>query len=216
MAKKTSIYLSEDVLSALDLPQSGASESLSGRIGFMSTAAAAVADESCPALTEAEWLFVCDANNGVYHTYELGCSGVLTGVALNCADSPESAERFGVDAIEMMTRLVAMTTAEKLAVFEVVRRFWMRSAKPGEDYAAYLARCGANVAPLYYVSDSRSLETAGPMTLADAEAWLDAACVRHEMEPGDWRHPEYWRGCETPPSLHTEAEWSEMLEDDQD
>ena len=68
----------------------------------------------------------------------------------------------------------------------------------------------------YYVSDSRSLIAAGPMTLEKAEGWLDAACVWHGMAPGDWRHPEYWRGCEAPPSLYTEAEWASMLEDEQD
>ncbi len=64
----------------------------------------------------------------------------------------------------------------------------------------------------YYVSDSRTLDTAGPMSIKEARDWLDEKCQFHGMDKGDWEHPEYWNGCEAPPMLYTESEWEELTE----
>lgn len=65
----------------------------------------------------------------------------------------------------------------------------------------------------YYVSDSRSLDFAGPMSRAEALKWLDIKCARHGMEPGDWQREDYWEGCESPPRLFTEAEWLKIKDE---
>lgn len=62
----------------------------------------------------------------------------------------------------------------------------------------------------YYVTDSRSLQTAGPLAYAEAIQWLGDACERRGMSRDDWKHPEYWGGTEPPPSLYTETEWEAL------
>lgn len=66
---------------------------------------------------------------------------------------------------------------------------------------------------LYYGSNSRRLEVYGPASKGEVEAWLDEECIKMGMEAGDWQQLDYWQGLETPPRLHTEAEWLAMLEE---
>jgi len=62
----------------------------------------------------------------------------------------------------------------------------------------------------YYATDSNSLLMVGPVSLTEAESWLDERCIAQGKAAGDWRNPEFWLGCESAPSLYTEAEWNEM------
>ncbi|PHJ52434.1 hypothetical protein VF14_18470 [Nostoc linckia z18] len=50
-------------------------------------------------------------------------------------------------------------------------------------------------------------------SLEAAHAWLDERCEAHDMDAGDWQHPEYWGGTETPPALY-EVEDQEKIERD--
>ena len=59
----------------------------------------------------------------------------------------------------------------------------------------------------YYVSDSRTLETASFNTKKEAVEWLDEKCGNHGLKKGDWSSIVRWSGCETPPQLFTKQEW---------
>lgn len=120
------------------------SESFSGRVGFLIQAANAIAEESCPALLESEWLALADANKGTAHTFELGAASVISGMLHNLFDSADELDgKWGVDCLSLARRLGAMSFAERFAVFEIVRRFWSRDMV--KDYRAYLLSLGAIV-----------------------------------------------------------------------
>ena len=71
----------------------------------------------------------------------------------------------------------------------------------------------SNYGDSWVVSDSRSLEIKKNISLGEAIEWLDDKCELNEMQPGDWRHPEYWSGCEEAPLLFTMEEWLKIIQE---
>ena len=120
MAKRTTYF--SDAVETMIAPSE--SESFSGRVGFLVSAAHKLATDSCPALTSSEWACIADANNGTLHDYSQGSEAVISGMALNLFDCALD-EKWGVDCTDLAKRLRSMTFAEQFAVFEIVRSFWL-------------------------------------------------------------------------------------------
>lgn len=145
---KRATYYSEAVEKMIGIDESGA-ESFSGRVGFLVGAACQVAEENRPALTVGEWCALADANNGTISPYEYGVEQVLSGMTLNLYDSAmECDEKWSIDCKETARKIMAMPLPERLAVFEIARRFWhspdiLNSSK---GYREAFERLGAKIA----------------------------------------------------------------------
>jgi hypothetical protein len=73
-----------------------------------------------PEFTVNEWCAICDANNGV----ALFDSVSLAGCVANVADSPELKDKWDIDIRALARRMDALPAASKIAIGEVVERFW--------------------------------------------------------------------------------------------
>lgn len=138
MAKRATYF--SDAVETMISPSE--SESFSGRVGFLISAANKLATDSCPALTSSEWACIADANNG--HDYSQGAEAVVSGMALNLFDC-ELDEKWGVDCTDLAKRIRSMTFAEQFAVFEIVRSFWLNGPSRSKTYRDAFEALGAQV-----------------------------------------------------------------------
>ncbi len=138
-------HFSDSALHAIDLSPE-ASPSLFQRASFLIEAAAAIAAQSCPALTIGEWCTVADAHQGTAHAYGMGVTPVLS-CHWDCVleAAAECNDKWSVDCEALANRLVNLPIAEQLAVFELTRKFWRNTRHEGETYAHYFSRLGANI-----------------------------------------------------------------------
>lgn len=125
--KRFSIYAQEplrSLLAATDRGSAGGCGSRSGRIGTIAERYAEIVARAMPTLTEAEWLSIVDTNNGTI----LDLVGVQ-GLHWNLDDyAAEQASKWGVDVHALVKRIAAMPYASKVAIAEVVDRFWAKSS----------------------------------------------------------------------------------------
>lgn len=143
MAKKISVYFPEPVLGVLDVAQGGL-ESFSGRVGFLTCAAAEIAAANVPTLPKADWLALLDANNSTQINYDLGAQHAVSGMLLNVADADVA--HLGADGQAVAERVAALPWVQQFAVFEIVRKFWRGGqVREGETWGDVLARLGARV-----------------------------------------------------------------------
>ncbi len=147
MMAKRATYYSDPVARIIDLDDNELSESWSGRVGFLIGAAHLAADESCPALTVDEWCALADADRGTEHNYAHGPEEVVNGMQHNLFDfADEGDEKWNVDCVALARRLRSASFAERLAVYEIVRRFHKTKPLKGESYADRFRRIGARLA----------------------------------------------------------------------
>lgn len=131
MSKRLSVNLPEQALDALQLDPTG---SLSSRLAEVALRHPVLVEHAIPDLTTPEWCVVFDALNGAHRVADIGSSGGSLGIeaiALSVADSTEAGEHWRVDCQALATRLQAMSPAQRIAVAEVARNFWLRK---GADY----------------------------------------------------------------------------------
>lgn len=101
---------------------------------------------SLPALTRQEWLLICDALNGTWLAESSGgysAAAVLEieiadAIAINALDA-----KWGILGTDLPTRLHALDYAARLAVIDVVERFWAGGDERVIDVAVTRGQRGA-------------------------------------------------------------------------
>lgn len=143
-SNRRSVFLSDTALAVLGEP-----ESLSGRLNSVVIRYGNIIAAECPELAEAEWLLICDMLNATvmdadhrdtdparYLWVDIGEAGQLDGLA----------EKWGVDTAALSDRVKAMRLAERIAILEVVGRFWRSPNLNKDDTQKILAESGAKIA----------------------------------------------------------------------
>ena len=74
-----------------------------------------------PALTEREWLAVCDCCNGTWFAPAATISG---SVLANVEDSPELAEKWEIDQAALCRKLSALNYCAEISLIDTIERFW--------------------------------------------------------------------------------------------
>lgn len=147
MAERLTIYVGPPVDEALrgigpgEAGRGGDPESRSGRINAVCERYLATVERDMPELAKGEWCLFCDILNSSFRDRHL-----IDGLALEVADSePDgTGEKWAVDVRALALKVDAMTFGQKVAIVEVVDRFWRIT---GTDYGEMLVAAGARLAP---------------------------------------------------------------------
>jgi len=144
MASKKTIYISDEAEAVI-----GHTDSLSGRINTIAIRYGAIAADECPALAEPEWMLLCDMLNGTildtdYRTADpsrflwadISEAGKLDGLA----------DKWSVDTEALSLRVRNMRLAQRIAIIEVVSKFWGSPHLNEAPAAEVLKECGAQIA----------------------------------------------------------------------
>lgn len=131
-------------------PFVGQPENYSARVNIIIGRYESIINDSMPALTEGEWLVICDANNGtVFPSFgdDKAENDPARYAWMNVADSdPMNAkEQFGVDNLDLARKMKAMNFIEQCGVMEVIQKFWEKSDEQFEGNRAMLEDAGAKV-----------------------------------------------------------------------
>lgn len=144
------IHLAPDALEALKL---GDTDTLSGRIAEVARRFWPLVQASIPDLTTREWCAIFDVLNGAHMVPEMNESmGVVMvnsadGMVLSMADSPEMGEKWDIDHLALVRKLDAMSVAQRIAVAEVARCFWVKCAGYVESWGAAVTMAKAGGPP---------------------------------------------------------------------
>lgn len=146
MAERLTIYVGapvEEILRGIgpgEAGRGGDPESRSGRVNAVCERYLATVERDMPALGKGEWCLLCDILNGSFRDRHL-----IDGLRLEVADSmPDgTGKKWNVDVLALARKVDTMTFGQKVAIVEVVDRFW-RSV--GTDYGERLVACGARIA----------------------------------------------------------------------
>lgn len=144
MASRKHIYLTDSAETVLGNPAS-----LSGRLNSIVTRYGRIISAECPALSENEWMLICDMLNGTgldadhretdparYLWADIAEAGKLDGLA----------NKWGVDTDAMSARVRAMRPSEQIAIVEVAARFWTSPRLNQAGNLDLLREAGARIA----------------------------------------------------------------------
>ena len=131
MAKRTSVYLTDEAQAVLGSP-----DSLSGRINSILIRYAEICTRHRPALSRSEWCAVFDAINGCWLMAEHGQTDVARYIWAEVSDAPGLGEKWGIDQQALVEKLRGMSYAEQVSVVEHATRFWQLSELPTDDALA--------------------------------------------------------------------------------
>lgn len=126
MAERKSIYIGAGLARAID--QQDLFGGLTGMVNAVGDRYAEICRRERPALTLDEWCAVCDALNGVW-SFQMGDGAAnLPSLPLEIHDAPGLADKWEVDVPRICGILAALSFAGRIAVIDMVERFWARSA----------------------------------------------------------------------------------------
>jgi hypothetical protein len=143
MSRRATIYLSDAAEAALG-PEA---ENLSGRINSMLIRYEGIRADACPTLTEAEWSAIVDVLNGTWLMAEHTDADPARHLWAEMADSPEMAEKWGIDIEELVITLRNQPYAARIAIVEVATRFWKSPNLNAASTSDLLREAGARIAP---------------------------------------------------------------------
>lgn len=125
MGEKLSIYAGEPMALAL----TGHDDNRSGRINTVCDRYLQIVAHDSPTWTLAQWSAVCDALNGCWLSDEANIRFAWAEVA--DADRLNGlGAKWGLDAIALAEQIRAMTHGQRVALIEIVERFWQRTDLP--------------------------------------------------------------------------------------
>ena len=142
MTIRTQMHLSNEARAVLELapPEAGERiQSLSDRTNLVLARYGSATASECPALSEAEWLAICDACNGLADA-SIDVSKYIYFEVHDC----EGLDKWGIDQAQLVARLRQMSAVECWAVADVVARFWAR-APLHETTREALEKAGAKI-----------------------------------------------------------------------
>lgn len=121
-------------------------DNFSQRASHLIALADALVMPEVPALALAEWLALASALNGHSPAYDKGPRAVFGSAWHSVYDSaPEADAMYGADCRALAHRLQAMPLAAQAAVFEVIKRFWVRVGDDPKGNEAALRAVGAKI-----------------------------------------------------------------------
>lgn len=131
----------------------------------------ALLDEACPALTRAQWCYLADALNGSVRTAEHAELDPARWLGDSVRDAAPDGlpEKWDVDADALATRLDALPYAARVAVIEVVERFWRMASGEVADTGETLRAAGARMASGERKSEQPSGEPKSGMPSGEGE-----------------------------------------------
>lgn len=126
MAERKSIYIGRGLARAL--AQQDLFGGTTGMVNVIGDRYAEICRRERPELTLDEWCAVCDALNGVW-SFQLGDDGAANLPALmpEIHDAPGLSEKWEVDVPRICAILNGLSFAGRIAVIDLVERFWARS-----------------------------------------------------------------------------------------
>lgn len=136
MGEKLSIYAGEPMARVLV----GHDENRSGRINTVCDRYLSIVAEHGPTLRLAEWCAACDALNGAWMSDEASIRFMWAEIA----DCEGLGDKWGIDQPALTERIRELPLAAKVAMMEVVERFWGRTDLSTADA---LALAGAKIQP---------------------------------------------------------------------
>jgi hypothetical protein len=146
MASKKTIYLSDPVEKILG-PEL---DSLSGRISSIVIRYGEIMRLECPALSENEWLAICDVLNGTWLAAESSPNDPAKYIGASISDGDKYdgiGEKWGVDALDLARRVRDMRYFEQCAIIEIATRFWKWGTHTEQSYPEILSKIGAKITP---------------------------------------------------------------------
>jgi hypothetical protein len=127
MGKKSSIYLSDEILSKLRVPPRGQSSAVSATIERYDALLAPEKKRLFSLFSAGEWNAMRGACNGTAWT---GAS-IRGGVLADIQDSlDEELAQFGVDRAALEGMLAALSTVQQYALVEQLEAYWEIDAEP--------------------------------------------------------------------------------------
>ena len=140
MSRKASIYVGEGLLTALSVIEDGSNRSQ--RINTIAERYMAIIEDSMPEFTVSERTAIVDANNGCV----LSDLQTATATYANIWDYPADilSEKWGIDAKRIASKIRALSLPGRLAVAEVIERYWSGAYCINNQRKA-LERAGANI-----------------------------------------------------------------------
>lgn len=142
-APRYTTYITDETVDSLCLEKKGVG--LSRRLNVVVAQWRLILRDHTPELTTGEWCVICDALDGVYLWDEFADWSSIGQFLDEIEDLPGLGEKWGVDQEELVKKTREMSTVERAAVINVVRRFWVLD-EPDETYSDGLKRAGARVA----------------------------------------------------------------------
>lgn len=125
MGEKLSIYAGEPMALIL----AGFGENRSGRLNTVCDRYLQIVAHDGPTWTLAQWSAVCDALNGIWLSDEASVRYAWAEVA--DADRLNGlGPKWGVDAVALVEQIRTMTHGQRVALIEIVERFWQRTDLP--------------------------------------------------------------------------------------
>lgn len=124
MTNRTTIYLGEPLQRLLE---ASGRENRSGRINCMAECYNTIIQDELLHLdlSPTEWCAICDANNPGWGVYSLGDALTSANFAwANVADTEGIGAKWEIDDKALIEKMRAMRPAQRIAVYEVVSRFW--------------------------------------------------------------------------------------------
>jgi hypothetical protein len=103
----------------------------SGRLGRVCGRYLEIVTHCTPALTRAEWCAVCDALAGTWR--QDGAWRFVDREIEDAARLRDLATRYVIDAESLVARAKAWSPAERVAVVEIVERFWENDTMPHHE-----------------------------------------------------------------------------------
>lgn len=135
MAKKTTIYLSDPLLSAVG-PYGDDGPSLSGRLATIGERYLEIVKRARPEFSKAEWCVILDANNGTFEG--LGTAQLGPMMWANVADSVEDGigPKWGLTdehVLDLAKRMRELPHAAQVSIVEAVEQFWRVPDLPTDE-----------------------------------------------------------------------------------
>ncbi len=138
MSERITVYAGEPMALALV----GHDDNRSGRLNSICARYLALVARDSPTWTRAQWCAVCDALNGAWMSEEVGIGFSWAEIA--DADRLNGlGEKWGVDAQALAAEIRALPFCAKVALIEIVERFWVHA---GLETDAALHAAGAKIA----------------------------------------------------------------------
>ena len=133
-AQRYNIYAGEP----FELAVNGHDENRSGRVNIICDRYLQIVADESPDWSIEKWSAVCDGLNGYWMADQISVRSAWAEIA----DFEGLGKKWGIDQEALAAEIRAMSTAQKVALIEIVERFWKNSELPTDEA---LKQAGAKI-----------------------------------------------------------------------
>lgn len=139
-SKRLTLYLTEKSLDVI-----GPVDNFSGRVNGIIQAYGRITAEAAPSLTLAQWSFLADMLNGTH--IEDNTGDYLWADIAEAGNLDGLGEKWQVDAEAFSALVRDLPHAARLAIIDVIVRFWKGGDENDQDMKTMLRKAGAKISP---------------------------------------------------------------------